>query len=118
MNICNAHIKEHPNAPLANNPEACRKLYNMSLRILQQSDAGSTQLLVQLRRNTLRHDNLISGIDASCKGSSASRHILSYMDCVYLRNDPNVIISCEFPTKCRNLCGIVHYINSGTQHLL
>jgi hypothetical protein len=40
VNIGNAHIKEHPNAPLANNPEACSKLYNVSLRILQQSDAG------------------------------------------------------------------------------
>ncbi len=40
VNVGNAHIKEHPNAPLANNPEACRKLYNMSLRILQQCDTG------------------------------------------------------------------------------
>ena len=40
VNVGNAHIKEHPNALLANNPEACRKLYTMSLSILQQCGTG------------------------------------------------------------------------------
>ncbi|BDA50877.1 probable WW domain-containing oxidoreductase [Coccomyxa sp. Obi] len=38
VNVGNAHIKEHPNAPLANNPEACRRFYNKTLAILKQSD--------------------------------------------------------------------------------
>lgn len=34
----NAHIKEHPRAPLANNPEAARRFLNKTLAVLKQCD--------------------------------------------------------------------------------
>ena len=38
MNSFNAHVKEDPNAPLANDPVACRRLYAETLRILKECD--------------------------------------------------------------------------------
>lgn len=38
INAFNAHAKEHPNAPAANDPVACRRLYAETLRIIKECD--------------------------------------------------------------------------------
>ncbi len=38
MNLFNAHIKEDANAPVANDPVACQRLYNETLRIISEVD--------------------------------------------------------------------------------
>jgi hypothetical protein len=42
VNIGNAHLRKNPQAPLVNDEEACRKLYNKSLAILKQCDPSFT----------------------------------------------------------------------------
>ena len=38
VNSFNAHAKEDPNAPAANDPVACRRLYAETLRIIKECD--------------------------------------------------------------------------------
>jgi len=48
INMFNAHVKEHPNAPAANDPVACHRLYSETLKIIKEVDPQFQQVTQDL----------------------------------------------------------------------